>query len=951
MPLQIWGGPAGAGGSSALSGSLRVEKTCSLAPGIPPVALPGGKRRVCSSTFAEASESEEDDCVHVLPLGAGCEVGRSCVVVSYRGFKIMFDCGIHPAHSGIGALPLFDGEEMHKVDVCLITHFHLDHCGALPYLLTKTAFRGRVFMTQPTRLICRLLWQDYARMGRFSEGEGGELSLFTEDDIAYTLQVVETLEFRQQVTVGPAKIACYGAGHVVGACMFVVEIGGVRMLYTGDFSREQDRHVPIAEIPDTDIHVLISESTYGVRVHEARPLRERRLLRAISDAVSRGGKVLLPVFALGRAQELLLILDDHWRSHPALQRVPIFFVSPLSAKSMAVFEAFVDLCGDELRQRALQGEKPFDLRHVHIVRSLDDIAAHIHGVTPCVLLAAPGMLQSGPSRDAFEAWGGSARNLIVLTGYTVRGTLADDVRREQEVLQLPDRQFRRRCQVEVISFSAHSDYNQTRDFIERLRVPNVVLVHGERTEMKRLQEKLLQENPALSVFTPEILQSVALRFQPNRCAIAIGSAAEGLQQLMKRKQKSQIQGSSDNSQEEEAGPEGKVNAKAVAFPPGCVEKEKEREQQEAEDKDEKEDFDALLMMQPGRQPLLVAAAEMEALTGVACASLQQQIRLPFPLPLQVLADAAADIFDAVQPLECMCLSNTGAAGSSDREAERAETSPVCCSDEQCCAFLVADCVSVQRVAQEGASRSVSSLQAPEAEGEPLAAASLANAKAAPPSRRWIEVCWNSSPTADLVADSLLFLACDLLRPTLRNPSATREALNDSPTGGTHGCKIAQDGEDSTDQTELLLLQVIQQHLEEHFGEVLLCRKRRQPPRSTSTPSQAEGLPEAAENGATGPDAYEEVPLAEVLAADGAVEGLCLTFYTAAEQTATAANPTATADPPQAATPPQATGGCSVHVCVDFFERQVHCTDASVQERVRSMVSRVEKAFLPLDFPY
>lgn len=345
MSIQISGGSSGAPPSSL--GGVRLDLN-SVPPGAPPINVPVGKRRVCGP-----GPEAEEECVQVLPLGAGCEVGRSCVVASFRGFKVMFDCGVHPAHSGIGALPLFDGEEMGQVDVCLVTHFHLDHCGALPYLLTKTAFKGRVFMTQPTRLISRLLWQDYARMGKFGEGEGG-VALFSEEDIDYTMQVVETLDFRQQITVGPAKISCFGAGHVVGACMFLVEIGGVRILYTGDFSREQDRHVPIAEVPNTEVHVLISESTYGVHVHEARPLRERRLLRAISDAIARGGKVLLPVFALGRAQELLLILDDHWRSHPALHRVPIFFVSPLSAKSMAVFEAFVDMCGEELRNRALQ---------------------------------------------------------------------------------------------------------------------------------------------------------------------------------------------------------------------------------------------------------------------------------------------------------------------------------------------------------------------------------------------------------------------------------------------------------------------------------------------------------------------------------------------------------------------------------------------------------------------
>lgn len=326
-------------------------------------AAAGGQEAAASGSSEAKGEGTAlpSEKVQVVALGAGCEVGRSCVVVKFEGFTAMFDCGVHPAHSGIGSLPLFDGEEMAQVDVCLITHFHLDHCGALPYLLTRTSFRGRVLMTQATRAVARLLWQDSARVGRFASdwsgapaGDEGAGPLFTEADIDYALQVIETLDFRQQLRIGPARISCYGAGHVVGACMFLIEVNGVRVLYTGDFSREVDRHVPVAELPETQVHVLICESTYGVQVHEPRGLREKRLLRCVASTVERGGKVLLPVFALGRAQELLLILDEHWMKHKHLHKVPIYFVSPLSSKSMAVFEAFLDMCGEGLREKALQ---------------------------------------------------------------------------------------------------------------------------------------------------------------------------------------------------------------------------------------------------------------------------------------------------------------------------------------------------------------------------------------------------------------------------------------------------------------------------------------------------------------------------------------------------------------------------------------------------------------------
>ncbi|KAL8273946.1 hypothetical protein Esti_002125 [Eimeria stiedai] len=906
---------------------LQRSSAAAAAGGAPPsAALSPGKKRACDSGGAA-----EADCVQVLPLGAGCEVGRSCVVVSFGNMKVMFDCGVHPAHSGIGALPLFDGEDVSKVDVCLITHFHLDHCGALPYLLTKTGFRGRVFMTQPTRLIARLLWHDYARMGRLAEGEGGGVSLFSEEDIEYTLQVVETLDFRQQVQVGEAKISCYGAGHVVGACMFVVEVGGVRVLYTGDFSREKDRHVPVAEVPQTDVHVLISESTYGVHVHEARPLRERRLIKAVVETVTRGGKVLMPVFALGRAQELLLILDEHWTQQPLLHRIPIFFVSPLSAKSMAVFEAFVDMCGEELRNRALQGDNPFHLRHVRTVGSLEQIASSIHGPSPCVLLAAPGMLQAGASREAFEAWAGSRQNLVLLTGYTVRGTLADELRKDQEVLQLADRQLRRRCLVEVISFSAHSDYMQTRDFVSLLRVPNVVLVHGERSEMKRLQEKLVFENPALSVFTPEILQTVALHFKPNRCAVALGDAANKLQQLLPHKPISCLPIKHEQQQQEQQQ-EGEGFA-------GCVD----------------DDWDSLLLLQQGQQPLLVAAAETESLTGIACATLQQKIRTPFPRPLSCLMHAAADVFDDVQPLKCTCSSgsskSSSSSGSSEGATEEAVQQPVEC----CCAFLVAGCVSVRRVPKQ------EHLNSP-------AAASAADAAAAGPccGAAEIEVSWLSSPTADLVADSVLFLSCDLLRLCLEGFPAEADGCAAAAAAATTAA--VADG-------ELLLLQIVKQHLTEQFGPVRICRKLK----SATLPIAEAAEATAAAAAVAESQRYEDVLLEDLRSASHSsssssssiVDGfdLCLVFRAAAEQTPTAAAGAAAAGAAAAGAAAATAAavkseisatqvssvhgeeGDSVEVCVDFTTRKVECIDSAVQQRVRTLVARVEKSFLPVESPF
>ncbi|ORM42301.1 Cleavage and polyadenylation specificity factor subunit 3 [Babesia sp. Xinjiang] len=486
---------------------------------------------------------------NITVLGAGCEVGRSCVFAESGKCNVMFDCGLHPALSGVGALPVFEAIDLSKVDICLITHFHLDHCGAVPYLLSKTAFKGRIFMTYATKAICHLLWTDYARMEQLqtvksifertgpNNEEGSEQKegimdelicgsgLYSFEDVEYALEKIETIDFHEEKDVDGIKISCFRAGHVLGASMFLVEMDGVRILYTGDYSTEIDRHVPCAEIPPINAHVLICESTYGIRIHEERLQRERRFLRVVIEVVTRGGKCLLPVFALGRAQEILLILDEYWEANPNLQSVPIFYISPLAQKSLRVYETFVGLCGDYVKECVHNGLNPFSFKFVRYAKTISEISQYLRSDGPCVVMTSPGMLQGGPSLQIFEKIASDNKNGVVLTGYTVKGTLADELRRDPDVINVGNKTIKRKCTVEQISFSAHADYHQTKEFIRELAVPNVILVHGERTEMARMRDKLAEEISEISVFMPEVLQVITLNFTPDTTIHAVGELA------------------------------------------------------------------------------------------------------------------------------------------------------------------------------------------------------------------------------------------------------------------------------------------------------------------------------------------------------------------------------------------------------------------------------------------
>ncbi|KAK1894189.1 Cleavage and polyadenylation specificity factor subunit 3 [Dissostichus eleginoides] len=249
--------------------------------------------------------AEESVQLLIRPLGAGQEVGRSCIILEFKGRKIMLDCGIHPGLEGMDALPYIDLIDPAEIDLLLISHFHLDHCGALPWFVQKTSFKGRTFMTHATKAIYRWLLSDYVKVSNISADD----MLYTETDLEESMDKIETINFHEVKEVAGIKFWCYHAGHVLGAAMFMIEIAGVKLLYTGDFSRQEDRHLMAAEIPSVKPVILIIESTYGTHIHEKREEREARFCNTVHDIVNREGRCLIPVFALGRAQELLLILE------------------------------------------------------------------------------------------------------------------------------------------------------------------------------------------------------------------------------------------------------------------------------------------------------------------------------------------------------------------------------------------------------------------------------------------------------------------------------------------------------------------------------------------------------------------------------------------------------------------------------------------------------------------
>ncbi|XP_025086332.1 cleavage and polyadenylation specificity factor subunit 3-like [Pomacea canaliculata] len=466
--------------------------------------------------------AEESDELLIRPLGAGQEVGRSCHLIEFKGKKILLDCGIHPGMHGVASLPFLDMIDPEEIDLLLVSHFHLDHSGGLPYFMEKTKFRGRCFMTHATKAIYRWLLSDYVKVSNISTDD----MLYTDADIEKSMSKIETINFHQEMEVNGVRFWCYTAGHVLGAAMFMMEIAGVKILYTGDYSRQEDRHLMAAELPNVHPDIVIIESTYGTHIHENREEREHRFTSLVHDIVNRGGRCLIPVFALGRAQELLLILDEYWSQHPELHDIPIYYASQLAKKCMTVYQTYINAMNEKIR-RQISISNPFVFKHIINLKNMEQF----EDIGPSVVLASPGMMQSGLSRELFEAWCTDKRNGCIIAGYCVEGTLAKHILSEpSEIQTMSGQKLPLKCSVDYISFSAHADYKQTSEFLRALKPAHVVLVHGEANEMARLKAALIREyeddpDYQMEVHNPRNTTAVHLHFRGEKMAKVVGELA------------------------------------------------------------------------------------------------------------------------------------------------------------------------------------------------------------------------------------------------------------------------------------------------------------------------------------------------------------------------------------------------------------------------------------------
>ena len=430
-------------------------------------------------------------------LGGASEVGASCTLIELEGQRILVDAGIRMGAAPGGQLPnLALLDEVGAPEEVLITHAHSDHTGALPVLVPGLPGDVPLRCTAPTQAIAAVLLQDALKIMQQGEREG-DLPLYAPEAVELTLARMQAVPHLVDVPIcgGALRATWIPAGHILGAASIYIEGRRESLLMGGDISVGQQQSIPGMVVPRCRPDVVVLESTYGNRRHADRAQQETALVRQVAEAVTAGGKVLIPAFAVGRSQEVVLIIVRAMRRGD----IPAFpvWVDGMVRAVNAVYASFPDMLSPPLRRRCEKGENPFYTDAVKAVQSPAKREQVLAGPPSCIV-ASSGMLTGGASAFYATRLAGGPENLIAITGYQDEespGRALLDLARVQSqsgerMLKLQGQRLSVACRVETYALSAHADGGELASLVRRLAPQAAYLVHGEDEARRALATEL-----------------------------------------------------------------------------------------------------------------------------------------------------------------------------------------------------------------------------------------------------------------------------------------------------------------------------------------------------------------------------------------------------------------------------------------------------------------------------
>lgn len=457
--------------------------------------------------------------VRLTALGGFRQVGRSAILIQTRESNVLLDCGINPGStSSTVAFPRLDTPQfdLDALDAVVISHAHLDHCGFLPFLF-KYGYDGPVYCSAPTSSLMTLLQLDYLDVAN----KQGIMPPYSQKDVRDTVMHTIPLRYGSVTDIAPdIRLTLHNSGHILGSSIIHLHIGeGLHnLVYTGDYKFGKSMLLEPAVATFPRVETIITESTYGAPddIMPTRAESEQQLTDIINQTMDREGKVLIPVPAVGRAQEIMLIIDDYMR-RGLLKEAPVF-VEGMISEATAIHTAYPEYLAKNVRNSILyEGINPFQSDYFTIVEHPSAREEIVDG-DQCIILATSGMLEGGPVIDYFKRLAGDKRNTIIFVSYQIDGTMGSRLQKglteaplinssgKMEVMQVE-------MQVESVrGFSGHSDRRQLVNYLQRLKPKpeRIIVLHGEKSKSLSMAHMFKRKYNVESL-VPEVLETIKLR--------------------------------------------------------------------------------------------------------------------------------------------------------------------------------------------------------------------------------------------------------------------------------------------------------------------------------------------------------------------------------------------------------------------------------------------------------
>lgn len=449
--------------------------------------------------------------------GADRGVTGSCHLIECAGKRLLVDCGLFQGDRELDeensqAL----GFDPSRIDFVLLTHAHLDHCGRLP-LLVKRGFQGEVVTTGPSRELARLMLLDAAhlheeearRQARHARGRNAtEVAppLYTIVDALHTTEFFgRTIAYAAQLQLAPGISATFlDAGHILGSASVLLELREAetlrRVLFSGDLGNS-GRPLLRDAAPPPAVDVVVMETTYGDRLHKAFAPSVEELYGAVEATLGRGGNVVIPTFALERAQELLFFLNRGVESARLPRGMQVFLDSPMAISATEIYERYPECYKPEARALFAHGRDPFSLPGLHFTRETADSVALNRISGGAVIIAGSGMCSGGRVRHHLRYNLARQDCAVIFVGYAARGTLARRIIDGAQTVNLFGEDIPVRARVHTINgFSAHADQAELLAWQRHTAASRTFLVHGEPDVMQSFAGRLrdtIVETPVL----------------------------------------------------------------------------------------------------------------------------------------------------------------------------------------------------------------------------------------------------------------------------------------------------------------------------------------------------------------------------------------------------------------------------------------------------------------------